>query len=500
MIPRPWLNKNRELEKVKTASLEILDKPTWNVSWSKLSSCFCIREQSDDERHNSFRDASQFPTFPAIRRDSSASLSSSSSPDLEDVSEDSHARIYSWPQKRVHFPHPDVCLFCFSQTGSLSSFTASDSSSLSSLEEAYFQSPGPQMPPARPRASPVVSAATPPPPTGKPPITMRCRSPALPPRGSSVTNTKFPAPRARCDTGEYSKTSTNTNNSRHRRLDHFTFSGDSIDRILNGAEEKGVPPPVVMCQGTRRPYQEESEDGGYVSQLDDDDQEDLDYEEFWKKLDNEDDDNSHSPFSQLERKTAKEQEEVQQLATPSLPPIPKQQPAPDPVYLCKSERLDRSSKGRVILSGWVAASVGDNSLEVNLRSGSKLRLKDIYYMRIVEDNDQASLVLHNCKGEVAHLLRPEMGWSCLPKEISSRVGRSVLLNDPSGSTVATLLPVSLNDCFFSRGELVSSKQFSKLHSQLFANGSGKVYAPDEQHDAAMFIMFSMDALIKGCGR
>jgi hypothetical protein len=83
-IPRPWLNKNREAEKVKNASLDILDKPTWTVSWSKLSSCFCIREQTDDGRHNGFRDTSLFPIFPSVRRNSSASLSSS--PDLEDVS------------------------------------------------------------------------------------------------------------------------------------------------------------------------------------------------------------------------------------------------------------------------------------------------------------------------------------------------------------------------------------------------------------------------------
>jgi hypothetical protein len=272
-----------------------------------------------------------------------------------------------------------------------------------------------------------------------------------------------------------------------------------MDRILKGAEEQVVPPPVVLCQGARRPYEEEPEDSGYVSALDDDQEDMDDYEAFWKKQDHEDDD-SHSPFSQLERKVAKEQEDVQHLAAPSLPPIPKRQPGADPVYLCKSERLDRSSKGRVILSGWIAASVGENSLEANLVSGSKLRLKDIYYMRIIEEDEHASLVLHNSKGELAHLLHPELGWSCQPKEISSRVGRSVLLNDRSRSTVATLLPVSLNDCFFSRGELVSSKKFSKLQSQLFANGSGKVYAPDEQHDAAMFLMFSLDALIKGCGR
>jgi hypothetical protein len=112
-IPRPWLNRKREVVKARTASLDILDKPTWTVSWSKLSACFCIREQTDDQRHNSLRDASLFPTFPAIRLDSSASLGSS--PDLEeDVSEDSHVRIYRGLQTtKVCFPHSDVCLFVY---------------------------------------------------------------------------------------------------------------------------------------------------------------------------------------------------------------------------------------------------------------------------------------------------------------------------------------------------------------------------------------------------
>jgi hypothetical protein len=39
-----------------------------------------------------------------------------------------------------------------------------------------------------------------------------------------------------------------------------------------------------------------------------------------------------------------------------------------------------------------------------------------------------------------------------------------------------------------------------MHDKLFVSGKGKVYAPDEQLDAAMFIMFSLDALIKSSGK
>ena len=128
--------------------------------------------------------------------------------------------------------------------------------------------------------------------------------------------------------------------------------------------------------------------------------------------------------------------------------------------------------------------------------GSKIKRKDIYYMQIVEEQQRALLILQDVDGKLVHSWRPEYGWTCSSREISTRIGRCVVLNDRFQTTIAMLLPVSLENCFFSGGELVSSKQFSLLHGHLFANGSGKVYAPDEQHDAAMYVMFSLDSIIK----
>jgi hypothetical protein len=81
-IPRPWLlNKSPSRDSSKGQSkIDILDKPRWNISWSKLSSCFCVRDQTNDRRHHD----GPFPAFPAIRRDS---FSSSSSCALYHVSE-----------------------------------------------------------------------------------------------------------------------------------------------------------------------------------------------------------------------------------------------------------------------------------------------------------------------------------------------------------------------------------------------------------------------------
>ena len=57
-----------------SASIDVLEKPQWNVSWHKLASCWCIRDQSN-RRHDGCRDNVPFPAFPAIRRNSSSSFS-----------------------------------------------------------------------------------------------------------------------------------------------------------------------------------------------------------------------------------------------------------------------------------------------------------------------------------------------------------------------------------------------------------------------------------------
>ena len=72
-IPRPWLAKKRQLssESLKDPNIDVLDRPQWTISWSKLLSCFCVKEQSEDRRHHDV----PFPAFPLIRRNSLCSES-----------------------------------------------------------------------------------------------------------------------------------------------------------------------------------------------------------------------------------------------------------------------------------------------------------------------------------------------------------------------------------------------------------------------------------------
>jgi hypothetical protein len=375
----------------------------------------------------------------------------------------------------------------------MSSFTGSDSSSttddssdaqvLPSIEIAISSSAA-TLPP-------------PPPPLNKPPVANRRSS--LPPRvgrsaGSSVATPKPPALRSRNDTGDYSKTSATTNTSRHRRLEQFQFSPLSMERIWHGADGKGVPPPMfVLCQEPNQPTGPEADESGYISPLEENDEGDI----LWMDGDEREDDPASSPFAILDRNIAEEE------STAKKPPRrPPSQRISNPVYLRKHPSLEQISGGRVILSGWIAVSIGDDSLvtKLLLKRSNKLELEDLYYMRIVEENQRTAIVLHNTKGMVVHSLHPEWDWICESREISCRIGRCVVLRNKSREIAATLLPVSLSDCFFPTGELVTSKKFSRLHKHLFAEGNGKVYAPDAQHDAAMFIIFSLDSLIKGCSR
>jgi hypothetical protein len=172
----------------------------------------------------------------------------------------------------------------------------------------------------------------------------------------------------------------------------------------------------------------------------------------------------------------------------------------DTVYLRKDEELDTTTEGNLVVSGWVAVSVG-HSLEERFRHGSKrIEAKDIFYLRIVDMYEGAMIFLHNANDKDGHELRLRRDWMCESREISSRIGRCVNIRSRSNPmfSIANLLPVCLDDSFFRGRELVSPQQFAKQHDRLFVAGKGKVYAPDEQHDAAMYIMFSLDALIKNC--
>jgi hypothetical protein len=403
-------------------------------------------------------------------------------------------------------------------TGSVSSFTESDTSFFSSSSSGANDEESEPSNTIQPRAS------TPPPaPMSKPPsIAVRSRSVGLPQKvglpplnpSSSFANTPVAATRNRCDTGEFTRTSATTNTSRHRRAEQFQFSPLSMGQIWPGTnattdEATAVmpPPSFVLCEeacALRR-------DSGYISALDDDLDNNM---EDWGSCDyngdnDDDDEDSYSPFAQLERKRVAEERRRPQNAVTRKKNRPKQQkpPKPEPTlvvpeYLRKSPALEHVTEGNLVLSGWIAVSFGTDSFEVRLQEGSKLKAADIFYMRIVETNGEARIMLHKWDGATEHSFPLDRDWMCVPREITSRAGRCVTLQSrTTAGVVATLLPVSLDDTFFLSGEkLVSSKQFSRIHDKLFVSGRGKVYAPDEQHDAAMYIMFSLDALIKNCGR
>ena len=285
-----------------------------------------------------------------------------------------------------------------------------------------------------------------------------------------------------------------------------------MERIWQGkaVDEKVVLPSYVLCQ----PDANRLQDSGYISALDDSD----DYGPGEKYYDGDNDDEDYSPYVQAhQRKSATEEKRRKAPRPPKVskrsnrrgprppPKLPPSESTMAPVYLRKNPTLDQATEGSLIVSGWVAASL-DNSLEDRLRYGTKgIEAKEILYLRIVDAPNGAIILLHSSTGAIQHELPLQRDWICESREISSRVGRCVNIRSRNtASPIANFLPVSLDDSFFRGDDLIPEPQFNKAQYRLFAGGkggakgNGKVYAPDEQLDAAMFILFSLDALIKNC--
>ena len=119
-------------------------------------------------------------------------------------------------------------------------------------------------------------------------------------------------------------------------------------------------------------------------------------------------------------------------------------------------------------------------------------------MQIMEERTKASVDLYDPSGALVHQLVLKRDWGCSSREVTSRIGKMVFIESPI-FTILRLLPISLEDAFFNGETLISPKEFSRVQSMLFASGPGKVYAPDEQHDAATFLLFTLDALVKQFG-
>ncbi len=268
-------------------------------------------------------------------------------------------------------------------------------------------------------------------------------------------------------------------------------------------DEKIVLPSYVLCEADA----EQLHDSGYVSALD----ESEDWGHAGSYYDGDNDDEDYSPFAQLQQRKSTAEEKRRKNERPPKasrrnnrrgPLPPKKQSSEScisPVYLRKNPTLDNATEGSLIVSGWVAVAL-DHSLEDRLRYGTKgIEAKEILYLRIVDAPEGARILLHSSSGSIENELLLQREWICESREISNRIGRCVSIRSRNSMTpIASFLPVSLDDSFFRGDELIPEQQFVKAHDRLYAGGKGKVYAPDEQHDAAMYILFSLDALIKNC--
>lgn len=366
----------------------------------------------------------------------------------------------------------------------------------------------------RPESPP--RAATPPPEPVVPKPTAaksRSQSAALPSTKNMINgNSSWTTPtRERMDT-DCTRHSGTTNTSRHRRGAQYEFSGVSMEQIWQGkpVDDKVILPSYVLCQS--QSIVSAGDASGYISALDDSEN------DFGTSSDNYDGDNDEeiqatsSLQEQQKRRPAAEAKRRETDRPPkasSARPrdqsakLPPKRPARRsaavmlPTYLRKSAGWDSEARGKLVVSGWLAASFGVSTFEERFRSESKkcvLGVKDIFYLQIVEKDGKARIYMRSSSGNMEHEIVVQRDWKCETREISSRIGRYVSIL--SRNSVVNLLPVSLEDAFFSDEKLAQSQQFGKLHDRMFVCGKGKVYAPDEQHDAAMYIMFSLDSLIK----
>ena len=194
----------------------------------------------------------------------------------------------------------------------------------------------------------------------------------------------------------------------------------------------------------------------------------------------------------------------------------------NPVFLPRCKEFDRpirKAKNRVVISGWAAISLSDklrNRLAV-MEGPLQLKRSDIAYFQIIQPIDRSKPPVFRIKQESNdHVieLRDRYNHQFQSQEVCGRAGRCVCLVDVSSREVmATILPVSLPKYFFSGNEIVDEELFAAWQPALFTpfttqcpranrEGSGREpeyymnwYAPDEQNDAATYVLFASDSVL-----
>jgi hypothetical protein len=185
-----------------------------------------------------------------------------------------------------------------------------------------------------------------------------------------------------------------------------------------------------------------------------------------------------------------------------------------PVYMPSSKEMDVKESGRLLISGWAAVSVSDYlRTQLALADGKpQLKRGDIAYIQLWNEDGEHMLKIYQEKYVKKIVLKPYM--QVLSQEVCSRAGRCVILQDSyTREVLCVILPVSLPDCFFHEQGLVKAPFFSLLAPAMFTpfyNATlGSIsslewgqeycqrrYAPDEQHDAAMHILFCLDGALR----
>ena len=336
-----------------------------------------------------------------------------------------------------------------------------------------------------------------------------------------------------------SRTSVGTTSSRHRRQAHesFEFSTNSLREIGREGPIPTGPPPLNFIEVQASSLHRQNSWSSWDDQTQHDDDNSLllspDEDEVAGYISPVDEEGA-SParpkgkpadwmLQWAQQKPADKTKALEAPASPAsrtsrvseAPAVPTKDTANGPVYIPLSAELDKQvqeSGGKVVFSGWVAMSETDamrNKLGMAEDNEVPIDRQDICYMQLVQNECKYLLKVH--RADDTKVLELSQTLQVQGQEISGRAGRCVLLQDAwTRQVLWTILPVSLPTYFFRQGKLISERNFSLVQSAMFTpfyNATTGMpqewcqeycamrYAPDEQHDAAMHILFCLDAAL-----
>ena len=196
-----------------------------------------------------------------------------------------------------------------------------------------------------------------------------------------------------------------------------------------------------------------------------------------------------------------------------------------PVFLPRSKTLDRpirkSKTTRIVISGWAAISLSDqlrNRLSM-MEGPLQIQRSDLAYFQLIQHADPSKRPILRVKQDSGRdhdiVLGDRYDHNVQSLDVCGRAGQCVCLMDASTRQIRlTILPVSLPKYFFREDKIVDEKYFNSWQVALFTpftTGQPKTisdqaswgpevcltqYAPDEQYDAALNVLFAIDTMLR----